>query len=30
MNAAVNPIMGAYAREIDAEGIYTRINALTA
>lgn len=30
MNAAVNPVMGAYAREIDAEGIYTRINALTA
>jgi len=30
MNAAVNPVMAAYAREIDAESIYTRINALTA
>lgn len=30
MNAAANPVMGAYAREIDAEAIYTRINALTA
>jgi TRAP-type C4-dicarboxylate transport system substrate-binding protein len=29
MNAAVNPVMAAYAREIDAEGIYSRINALT-
>lgn len=30
MNAAVNPVMAAYAREIDADGIYARINALTA
>ena len=29
MNAAVNPVMAAYAREIDADGIYSRINALT-
>jgi len=29
MNAAVSPIMATYAREIDADAIYTRINALT-
>ena len=29
MNAAVVPVMAAYAREIDAEGIFSRINALT-
>jgi TRAP-type C4-dicarboxylate transport system substrate-binding protein len=30
MNAAVAPVMAAYAREIDAEGIQTRINSITA
>ena len=30
MNAAVAPVMAAYAREIDAEGIQTRINGITA
>jgi TRAP-type transport system periplasmic protein len=29
MNAAVQPVMAAYAREIDAEGIHNRIAALT-
>jgi TRAP-type C4-dicarboxylate transport system substrate-binding protein len=29
MNAAVAPVMAAYAKEIDADGIMTRINALT-
>ncbi|MBX9595890.1 MAG: C4-dicarboxylate ABC transporter substrate-binding protein, partial [Roseomonas sp.] len=29
MNAAVLPVMAAYAREIDAEGIQSRINAIT-
>lgn len=29
MNAAVQPVMAAYAREIDAEGIHNRIHALT-
>jgi TRAP-type C4-dicarboxylate transport system substrate-binding protein len=29
MNAAVQPIMATYAREIDAEGIHSRINAIT-
>jgi hypothetical protein len=29
MNAAVQPIMAAYAREIDAESIHTRIAAMT-
>lgn len=29
MNAAVQPVMAAYAREIDAEGIHTRIASLT-
>jgi TRAP-type C4-dicarboxylate transport system substrate-binding protein len=29
MNAAVQPVMAAYAKEIDAEGIHNRINALT-
>jgi TRAP-type C4-dicarboxylate transport system substrate-binding protein len=29
MNRAVAPVMAAYAREIDADGIMTRINALT-
>jgi TRAP-type C4-dicarboxylate transport system substrate-binding protein len=29
MNAAVAPVMAAYAREIDAEGIQARINAVT-
>jgi len=29
MNAAVQPVMAAYAREIDAEGIHTRIAGLT-
>jgi TRAP-type C4-dicarboxylate transport system substrate-binding protein len=30
MNAAVQPVMTAYAKEIDAEAIHNRINALTA
>lgn len=30
MGRAVQPVMAAYAREIDAEGIYNRINAITA
>jgi TRAP-type C4-dicarboxylate transport system substrate-binding protein len=30
MNRAVAPVMAAYAKEIDADGIMTRINALTA
>lgn len=29
MNAAVQPVMAAYAREIDAEGIHNRINAIS-
>ncbi|WP_137177428.1 TRAP transporter substrate-binding protein [Roseomonas sp. AR75] len=29
MNAAVQPVMAAYAKEIDAEGIHNQINALT-
>ena len=29
MNAAVQPVMATYAREIDAEGIQARINAIT-
>lgn len=29
MNAAVQPVMAAYAREIDAEGIHSRIAAIT-
>ena len=29
MNAAVQPIMAAYAREIDAEGIHNRISSMT-
>lgn len=29
MNAAVQPVMAAYAREIDAEGIHNRIHALS-
>jgi TRAP-type transport system periplasmic protein len=29
MNAAVQPVMAAYAREIDAEQIHTRIAAMT-
>jgi TRAP-type C4-dicarboxylate transport system substrate-binding protein len=30
MNAAVAPVMAAYAREIEAEGIQSRINAISA
>jgi TRAP-type transport system periplasmic protein len=30
LKRAVDPVMAAYAREIDAEGIYNQINALTA
>jgi hypothetical protein len=29
MNAAVQPVMAAYAREIDAEGIHNRIASMT-
>lgn len=29
MKRAVDPIMTAYAREVDAEAIYNRINALS-
>jgi hypothetical protein len=29
MNAAVQPVMAAYAREIDAESIHSRIASLT-
>jgi TRAP-type transport system periplasmic protein len=29
MNRAVAPVMAAYAKEIDADGIMTQINALT-
>jgi TRAP-type C4-dicarboxylate transport system substrate-binding protein len=30
MNAAVQPVMATYAREIDAESIHARINAVSA